>query len=119
MRHLAAIALALALPLGACSTAALTPSLPPADQVAAAKAEILAEEAYNTAAEAYEQDESYLTPAQKSTAKALFAQAYTALQAARAAETLGDTATIGAKATAIGQLAAQISAALTAAKPGD
>lgn len=104
------LVLAAALSLPACSTAALTPSLSPAGQLAAKKSETSAEIAYGVAEQAYVAGEPYFDThsAQKVAAKNLIAQGLIALHAARDAEMIGDTATINAKITAIEDIKAQI-----------
>lgn len=104
-----------ALSLAACSTTGLTPSLSTSAQVTAAKAEYSAETAVNVADEAYLSAESYLSPTLKSQVKGLLAQAHDAIVAARAAEVLGDTATVSAKVDAVIQLKAEV---LSIVQPG-
>jgi hypothetical protein len=110
------IALA-ALSLVSCGTASLTPSLSPSAQIAAAKAEYAAEVAYNVAGNGYLAAESYLTPVQRSVVKGYLAQAYQALRAARAAETLGDPASLATKIAAVQTLSASITAITSPAIP--
>ncbi len=104
------LAIAIALCLPACSTTGMTPSLTQAGQLALKKAETSAEVAFSVVEQAYIAGEDYLNahPAQKAQAKALVEQGHEALLAARSAETVGDTATITAKITAIENIKAQI-----------
>lgn len=92
--------------LTACATTTLSAPV----QLDAAKAEYSAETAYNLAGNAYLAAEPYLSPASKVTVKADLATAYTALKAARAAESIGDTPTLTAKVAAVEDLYTQVQA---------
>lgn len=94
--------------LAACTTPTLSAPL----QIDAAKAEFSAETAYNLAGNAYLAAEPYLSVAQKVMIKGWLAPpsgtAYVALKAARAAETIGDTATLTAKVQAVEDIYTQV-----------
>jgi hypothetical protein len=100
------------LALPACDTTGLTPSLSPSAQLSAKKAETSAEIAFGLVEQAYEAGRPYLDahPAVKAVAKGYVAQGLEALHAARAAETIGDTATITAKLAAIESIKDQVAA---------
>lgn len=103
MKHLI---IAGSLVLAACTTPTLSAPL----QIDAAKAEYSAETAYNLAGNAYLAAEPYLSPTSKVAVKADLATAYTALKAARSAESIGDTATLTAKVQAVEDLYTQVQA---------
>lgn len=109
-RLLAGLAVSAALCLSACNTTSLTPSLSPAAQLDTAKGLNVAEHIFNVAANGYLIGESHLTIDQKAWCKKQFKTLNDLRKAAEAADTLGDTATLSAKITAMQTLAKSISA---------
>lgn len=95
--------------LSACSLVP-TPALSTQAQIAAAKTEYTAEAAYNVIANAVLAAEPALTADQKAKVKQYMATAYQALQAARNAQSLGDTATLQTKITALQGLVKNVTA---------
>lgn len=94
-------------------TTGMTPHLSDAAQLQAEKVYGEANVAYHTAGSAYEAARPWLSPDVKARCMALSAQALDLLHAAKAALTIGDTATLQAKLDAIGSIRDQITALTT------
>jgi hypothetical protein len=102
-------AVALALMLTACKTPSL---IPPSETVIVAQAGTSVDAAYNVAAQAYLAALPTMPAATKATVKPLLVKAYGFVQAADAAEKLGDATTVAAQAGNAMALIAQIKSAL-------